>query len=62
MMHEDNEETEKEAAHEENSKKRVAAKGAYEDGDCKHCGSKKHPSHKHHKGKAIEKAMEKVKK
>lgn len=61
-MHEDNEESMKEAEHEEDSHKRVAAKGTMEDGDCKHCGSKKHPTHKHHKGKAIMKAMEKMEK
>lgn len=58
-MHEDNEETEKEAEHEDTMGKRVACKGCKEDGHAKN-----HHKHKsmHHKKEAVKKAMEKAKK
>ena len=54
MEHEDNEESEKEVEKEEKSKKRIGAKGVYEDG-------KKFPKNKK-KSSAKEKALEKAKK
>lgn len=57
MIHEDNEETEKESAEEDTSHKRATCKGCKEDGHAKN-----HYKHKNHKKEAVKKAMEKASK